>query len=295
MFDSISTGKYWDKALTLISGCTPCSPGCDHCWALAMEHRFQKTECKGFDGRRKVEVHPERLDIPLKRKKPTVYAIWNDAFHPDVPNEFLGEAFRIMETCPQHIFLVLTKRAKGMADYLDHYKVAPNIWLGVSVCTPDELFKVNELLNIQAAVRWVSIEPMLGDIDLAPWWLGEERKVDCGGCKASPVRGHPYCPGHDGGGIDWVVLGGETGLGARPMFPGWARSVRDQCQAAGVPFFFKQWGRCPYPANTDISEWISAGYDPYARSKNGGCELDGRPWNELPESLIKLKIRTGEK
>jgi len=281
MFDRIEKGLYWDKAWTLVSGCTPCSPGCTHCWALAMEKRFRPQ--KG------IQIHPERLDIPLKRKKPTVYAIWNDLLHEDVPNNFLSDVFRILEKCPQHIFLVLTKRAKGMADYLDGYKIASNIWLCVTVCNQQEADeKISILLKIQAAVHFISYEPALGP--LIKWWLD-------GNCESERKP-------------SWLICGGESGPGARPMHPEWARLVRDQCQAAGVPFFFKQWGEWsaddekrkmsrrtrwihldgtsshPYPELSQYRSELMC----YIGKKVAGRILDGRTWDELPE----VKRRTIE-
>ena len=246
----IEKGLYWDRAWSLISGCTPCSPGCDHCWSAEMTYRFEHHDIflprqltnseRQFSGR--ISIHPERLDIPLKRKKPTVWAIWNDLFHSDVPNEFLGQAFYIMEKCPQHVFLVLTKRAKGMADYLDGYKVVPHIWLGVTICNqPEADEKIPRLLQIPAAVRWISIEPMLEPVDI----------------NLALTKGI--------GTIQWVVCGGESGPGARPMMPQWALSVKDQCVAASIPFFFKNHGSY------------------YKLGKKTSRLLDGREWRELPE------------
>lgn len=254
----IEKGMYWDKAWTLVSGCTPCSPGCGDetgggCWALGMEKRF------GRSG--PVTVHPERLDIPLRRKKPTVWAIWNDFGHEDVPQNFIYDVMDTVSHCPQHIFLALTKRPQNI--YYKQFENFPNFWLGVTVCNQEEADeKIPLLLQIPAAVRWVSIEPMLGPVDLFDAFGGYDQSL---GMSES---------------VDWIVLGGESGPGARPMHPDWVRSVRDQCQAAGVPFFFKQWGAgsfemCPdYHKGRDWPDW---------KKKLHGRSLDGREWNELPE------------
>ena len=213
MFDRISEGRYWDKPWTLVSGCTSCSPGCTHCKA------------------RDVLTHPERLDIPWKRKKPTVFAVWNDLFHEDVPQTFIHGAWDIMRRCENHIFLVLTKRIKRAEEFFRFKKPSPNIWPGVTICNqPEADEKIPLLLQIPAAVRWVSIEPMLGPIDLVKAQAIGEEIID------------DWYPGYTKRMkfINWVVLGGETGPGARPMKEEWATSVVNQCRAAGVPVFVKQ-------------------------------------------------------
>ena len=269
MFDKISTGRYWDKPWSLVSGCTPCSPGCAHCWALAMEKRFRPQE--------RVTVHPERLDIPLRRKKPTVWAIWNDLFHEDVPRQFQNEALGNMIDSPNHIFLILTKRPQRMLEFMrwatDTDYNLKNIWLGVTVCNQEEADeKIPVLLQIPAAVRWISIEPMLGPIDL------------------DKTCGKEWCWRGD---LDWVVLGGEGGPGARPLDPQWVESVRDQCVAAGVPFFFKSWGewRGNYPGDSWEPDGMQSYYFPRIAGpkawrcgkKSAGRLLDGREWTQLPE------------
>jgi len=286
MFDRIEKGLYWDRALTLVSGCTPCSPGCDHCRSAALTHRFQRQSehetfltgtapltdsLQRFTGR--IIIHPERLDIPLRRKKPTVWAIWNDLFHEDVSEEpFIREAFWNMGQAGWHIFLLFTKRAKRMAEWAQGKLWPENVWPGVTVCNqPEADEKIPLLLQIPAAVHFISYEPALGEI-LIKWWLDGNHES---GRK----------PG-------WLICGGETGPGARPMRPEWAISVRDQCRASGVPFFFKQWG-----------EWIPCSYLPGLKKpgiimsidgtpegqvcrigkKATGRLLDGLEYNELPE------------
>ncbi len=294
MFDSISKGKYWGKSLTLVSGCTRCSPGCDHCWALAMEKRFDRQpkktifdkEAERFIGQRffgNIRIHPERLSIPLKRKKPTVWALWNDMAHEQVNEGFFWEVMEVINVCPEHIFLLLTKRPQNLKRQFDHLGGLPfnqkavddfecywrerlplkNLWLGITVCNQAEADeKIPILLQIPAAVRWVSYEPALSGVDFTPW-------LRCGGCgysKADMVLhgDHRLCKNQTPI-LDWICMGGETGPGARPMKLEWVRDIRDQCQAANVPFFFKAWGP----------------------RKEVGRILDGRTWDELPNLAVR--------
>lgn len=260
----ISKGRYWSEPWSLVSGCTPCSPGCDHCWSAAMTHRFRNKNLihgcgQSADGQHwtinefngQVLTHPERLSIPLKRRKPTVWAVWNDLFHEAVPDEYRHKAYAMMGLCRQHGFLILTKHPENMARYWSTQRVVigthwyearrrrkdgttisavncgtwpitgiPNIYHGLTVCNQAEAdAKIPVFLQVPGK-KFLSIEPMLGPINVL-------------------VVPGPRQPMHD---IDAVILGGETGPGARPMHPDWLRSVRDQCAAAGVPFFFKGWG-----------------------------------------------------
>jgi protein gp37 len=297
-----------------------------------MAHRFKGkrlsplTDSKGqFAG--VINCHAERLNVPLKRKKPTVYAIWNDLFHESVPLDFIDDVLDVISACPQHTFLALTKRAHLIEEKL--YDVTPehgirtlgggdylrNLWVGVTVCTPDELWKIIVLIQTPAAHRWVNFEPMLGPMDLSRWmkptskcgWCGTrfEHVILSGECpKCGNAHNIYTLLGTDtkerdkkapswnmsfGWKIDAVILGGETGPKARPLHPGWVISVRDQCKAAGVPFFFKGWGS-PRPGRkiNDQKIWVIetlrvAGYDP--KNSTGGRLLDGREHNELPWRL----------
>jgi protein gp37 len=270
------TGKYWDRAWSLVDGCTPCSPGCEHCWSMAMAKRFKKWPDR-------VTVRPDRLDIPLKTRKPTVFAVWNDLFHEDVRTSFIAAAFN--EICRAHLrdhtFLILTKRAERMKntmidffEKIDFATVFYRCWLIATVCNQQEADeKIPLLLQTPAAHRGISIEPMLGPIDIQKWfgpqtegqWMNV---VECG----FPANSY---------GIHTVILGGETGPGARPIHPDWVRSVRDQCKAAGVPFFFKQWGK-HLPSYGDIyGDWNAPPMHVLVGDKSrllDGCEHNDLPW-----------------
>jgi len=254
----ISKGRFWDKPWSLVDGCTPCSPGCEHCWAAGMAQRFAKrsvlnpyvselsTNTGKFNGT--IITRPERLFVPLKRRKPTVYSIWNDLFHEAVPFEFWVDAYKAMAFSANHTFLVLTKRPRRMLEwYATCPCPLPSIYHGLTVCNQQEADeKIPVFLQVPGK-KFLSIEPMLGPVDFTKHIF-------------------VYSPEHSAGhiynahvpGINAVILGGETGPGARPMHPDWVRSVRDQCAAAGVPFFLKH------------------------LNKKDGRVLDGRTHDELP-------------
>ncbi len=318
----ISKGRYWDKPWSLIDGCTPCSPGCENCWSAAMEVRFKKnkrlapiTDEKGnFAG--VIHCRPDRLNIPLKTRQPTVWAIWNDLFHEDVLDEFILQAVRTMGGAFWHTYLILTKRphrAKAVIDKINPFlrrdgrspfgPVWEHVWLGVTVCNQQEADKkIQLLLETPAAHRWVSIEPMLGPIEFRSYTLTERACFVCKdedflhqkrGSMSHPINcGWRHDEGFGGSGIDAVICGGETGPHARPMHPDWVRSVRDQCAAAGVNFFLKSglgkkrryyqeemalWGN--YETVREYCE-DGNGWDPYIQMNRllDGCTHDDLPW-----------------
>lgn len=250
----ISKGRYWDFGWQLIDGCIPCSPGCDHCWSASLTHRFnfQWTDKGRFNG--KITVHPEKLSIPLKRRKPTVYAIWNDLFHEDVPQDFIGEIFEIINQCPQHNFLLLTKRHEGAvaawqwlgegddAPCLDNFPFG-NVWSGLTVCNQQEADEKIPIFLRVPGKKFLCHEPALEAIVPKPEWLKE---------------------------ISVLISGGETGHGARPSYPGTFRADRDQCETAGVSFFFKSWG-----------DYFKKGVKKRDLSSSNRI-LDGRTHDDLP-------------
>jgi len=289
------------------TGCDRVSPGCDHCYAMSLAPRLKAMGSKRYqrDGDPRTSgpgfgltLHADTLDLPLRWTKPRRIFVnsMSDLFHDDVPDWFIAEVFGVMGRARRHTFQLLTKRHARMRSLLaddgvrlldaapnevtaqvlyDQWPL-PNVWLGVSV--EDQKWadiRIPALLDTPAAVRWLSMEPLLGPVDLAPWAIGWNRAVLHS--KANPEHAlGPYgasfdemaCEdcGYDSArnGIDWVVVGGESGLNSRPMRVDWPRSLRDQCEDFGVPFFFKQWGgRTP---------------------KANGRELDGRTWDEYPKA-----------
>ncbi|CAM5591175.1 DUF5131 family protein [Streptomyces purpurascens] len=268
-----TTIEWTDRTWNPVTGCTKVSPGCDGCYAENIAHRFAGTKAfpNGFD----VTLHEDRVNAPYRWKKPARVFVnsMSDLFHQDVPDLVITHVFDVMEANPQHTFQVLTKRHARMRSFVQQREaqrreyaakfddcpteamrnspaakaararaVTPpaNIWLGVSVENQKWAdIRIPALLETPAAVRFLSCEPLLGPIDLkqAVRTMGSERGH---GLTMSFVHAGDCCQKFHG--IDWVIVGGESGRGARAMHPAWARALRDQCASADVPFFFKQWG-----------------------------------------------------
>lgn len=268
-------GKWWTQTWNPVTGCTPVSAGCDNCWARRMHARFGKS--KPFS---KIVLHHDRLEQPLRWRKPRRVAVclMGDLFHKDVPGEFVNDVFRTMYRAGRHSYFLLTKRPERMAEYARWFEstvctMYSNVALGVSVedqATADE--RIPHLLKCPAAMRFVSIEPLLGPIPTLPLprpvlTVGTKRRTDsyrkvsvrCSHCSemissahigndagkryfAYEVRQHSW-PAHRAacsGRIDWIIVGSESGPGARPMELDWVRSIRAQCIEAGTPLWYKQ-------------------------------------------------------
>lgn len=294
--------EWTDEVWNPVTGCTKVSAGCKNCYAERLANRFW--------GDRKftdVQCHEDRLDIPLKWRKPRQVFVnsMSDLFNPDVPDSFIREVFWTMQRTSWHTYQILTKRPKALYGWIDQVKgpTLPNVWLGVSVEnqeTADE--RIPWLLKTPAAIRFVSYEPALGPVDFNRFISKNIHSIRCndGRTHFELKKGNTYtkCTCH----LDWIIAGGESGPGARPAHPDWFRSVRDQCLAAGVPFFFKQWGEWHYDPiypnypriymdqTGKIFEY--AGSDVQYRNgrlafdrvgkKRAGRLLDGREWNEYP-------------
>lgn len=347
--------EWTDTTWNPVRGCSLVSAGCEHCYAMKQAHRMSHpggayeglTEIgpNGVRWNGKIKLVESELAKPLRMKKPQKIFVnsMSDLFHPDVPFEFIDKVMAVIALCPQHTFIVLTKRPERMAEYfndnstvrsttrgdslisywkkfppkgiaaicLEHYTFPlPNLWLGVSVedqKTADA--RIPKLLATPAAVRFVSYEPALGPVDFAEIYSGITRESvlapECwGDCNCDGLYGFdPGCRYNGGDGaltrkLDWIIMGGESGPGARPMHPDWAQDVRDQCKDAGVPFFFKQWGEW-----VPMCDAIARGFRPIKSrtpwhylfdtepsspmwcvgKKRAGCLLDGVLHNEFPE------------
>jgi protein gp37 len=300
-------GEVWNP----VTGCQKVSQGCRICYAERIAKRFWG-ERKFTD----VVCHEDRLDVPLHWNKPRRVFVnsMSDLFHPDVPDEFIERVFGVMDLKRKRwdgtVFMILTKRAARMAEWINkwyggknevHAHRLSNIWLGVSVenqQAADE--RIPLLLKTPAGVRFLSCEPLLGHVLLDN---GESSWLSCDGKNHSGIPGDWHCcesydvHGDHFHGIDWVIAGGESGPGARPMHPQWAQSLKDQCQAARVPYFFKQWGEwvprgmaqlLGFDAKATENTVVSESPYPVIMSRVGkkaaGRLLDGREWNEFPEA-----------
>ena len=225
------------------TGCTKVSPGCKHCYAEIMARRLKAMGVKGYEKGFSLTLHPNRLNEPLVRRKPTMYFVnsMSDLFHEDIPDDFIGQVFDVMKKSSHHTFQVLTKRAERMARFLASREISDNVWIGVTVENREHgLPRVELLRNIKAPIRFLSIEPFLED-------LGVLNFTD----------------------IQWVIVGGESGPRARPMKQKWVENIKRQCDADNTSFFFKQWG-----------VW---GADGKKRSKKANGRLFfGRTWDGMP-------------
>lgn len=322
--DDGTPGATWNP----VTGCTklsPASPGCQNCYASTFAERFRGAPGHYFERGFDVQLRPEKLDQPIRWRKPRRIFVnsMSDLFHDDVPTDFIAKVFAIMALAPQHTFQLLTKRhgrmgallrdgefqqqvydawgqlemPKGrpsMEDWPWSGWPLPNVWLGVSAEDQKRAdLRIAALLDTPAAARFVSAEPLLGAINLPSHWLHPVMRTPS---PENNAIGRRIGKAHGVGFIDWVIVGGESGPGARPMHPDWARSLRDQCVAAGVPFLFKQWGETvPLGQMTDEARrrWDDHhGCDVYPEEslwrlgkKRAGRELDGRTWDQYPRAV----------
>ena len=218
-----------------VTGCDKISPGCKHCYAEVMARRLQGMGQANYHRGFQLTLQPAMLERPLAWRKPQMIFVnsMSDLFHNDVPLTFIRRVFGVMKEATWHTFQVLTKRADRLEAVAGDLPWPPNVWMGVSVERQDYTFRIGHLRQTPAAVKFLSLEPLLGPL-----------------------------PSLDLRGIDWVIVGGESGPRARPMDGRWALDIRDQCRQAGVPFFFKQWGG--------------------RNKKAAGRLLAGRTWDEMP-------------
>jgi len=221
-----------------VTGCTRVSEGCLHCYAERMACRLQAMRNPNYSDGFAVRLHEHMLVKPLSWKTPGLIFVnsMSDLFHEEVPEEYVRRVFEVMERAHWHRFQILTKRSRRLVELAHRLPWPANVWMGVTVESDRYVDRIDHLRSTPAATKFLSLEPLLGPL-----------------------------PRLDLGGIDWVIAGGESGPGARPMEPAWVRQVRDKCIEAGVPFFFKQWGG--------------------VRKKAAGRVLDDRIWDEMPERM----------
>jgi protein gp37 len=235
------TEQTWNPSV----GCNKVSSGCQNCYAETMAKRLKAMGTKGYENGFEFNIMPERLEQPLNIKKPTKFFVnsMSDLFHEKMPFAHLDSIFEIIEKTPWHTYQILTKREKLMSEYLMEKNLPKNVWLGVSVENSKTKHRINYLRNINATIRFISMEPLLEDVGN----LNLEN-------------------------IHWVIVGGESGIRARPMKSDWALNIKKQCEQQNAVFFFKQWGA-----------WGSDGIK--RNKKLNGRELNGKIYNEYPELI----------
>jgi protein gp37 len=242
--------EWTDSTWNPVTGCTKVSSGCKNCYAETFAERFRGVAGHPYEQGFDLRLWPERLTLPLSWKKPRRVFVnsMSDLFHEDVPFSFVEKAFYTMREARWHEFQILTKRVDRLASFVgrlvpkwgDLSKTCPNIWIGASVEKQELVNRASTISQLPFAVRFLSCEPLLGPLDLRAYLSAEM--------------------------INWVIVGGESGRNARPMDSTWVTAIRDQCQAASVPFFFKQWG---------------------GRIKSlAGRMLEERTWDEYPDASI---------
>jgi len=235
----------WTKSTwNPVTGCTKISAGCQNCYAERMARRLKAMGQSNYRNGFEVTCHPRMLDVPKKWKTPQIVFVnsMSDLFHERVPTEFVLDVFGVMKEVDRHVYQVLTKRSERLAELDPILPWAPHIWMGVTVENADYVGRVDDLRGTGAHTKFVSFEPLLGPM------------------------GAPNLEG-----IDWAIVGGESGPGARPMDPDWTRQLRDICLERNVPFFFKQWGG--------------------TNKKKAGRVLDGRTWDEIPAIPTSADLR----
>jgi protein gp37 len=220
-----------------VTGCTKISPGCKNCYAECMAKRLQAMGSPNYANGFKITPHEHQIDKPLRWKRPMSIFVnsMSDIFHEEIPFDFILKVFKVMEHAHHHRFQVLTKRSEPLSALDRRLPWHDNVWMGVTIGTAAYLFRIDHLRETGARIKFLSLEPLLGPI-----------------------------PDLDLRGIDWVIVGGESGPRARPMHLEWVTEIRDQCLVANVPLFFKQWGG--------------------RNKKKSGRLLEGRIWDQMPNS-----------
>jgi protein gp37 len=232
-----SSIEWTESTWNPLTGCTKISPGCKHCYAERMAKRLKAMGQPNYANGFRLALHEESLELPLRWKKPQMIFVnsMSDLFHKDVPLAFIQRVVDVMRRAHWHHFQVLTKRSARLLELDPAFDWPENVWMGVSVENADYVERIDHLRSSHAGIKFLSLEPLLGPL-----------------------------PALDLDNIDWVIVGGESGPGARPMEREWVVDIRRQCQRARVPFFFKQWGGL--------------------HKKRTGRLLDGRTWDEWPRA-----------
>jgi protein gp37 len=242
-----SSIEWTESTWNPLTGCQKVSPGCKHCYAERMALRLQAMGQPNYRNGFHLTLHPQMLALPLSWKKPQIIFVnsMSDLFHEEVPEDYIQRVFAVMRSAHWHQFQVLTKRTERLAAVSPTIDWPLNVWMGVSVETEKYAFRIDPLRKTGAHIKFLSLEPLLGpllNLDLT--------------------------------GIDWVIVGGESGPGARPMKKEWVMAIRDQCETTDVPFFFKQWGG--------------------VNKKRMGRLLEDRYWDGMPQVFEKLRAKNAQ-
>jgi len=237
-----SSIEWTESTWNPVTGCTKISQGCKNCYAERMAIRLQAMGQHNYRNGFKLTCHPHALSLPLDWKKPQMIFVnsMSDLFHEKVPVDFILDVFDVMKKTPHHQYQILTKRAERLAKLSKILPWRENIWMGVTVEAADYKYRIDCLRQTAAHIKFLSLEPLLGNFGTL-----------------------------DLDGIDWVIAGGESGIGARPLEPEWVRNIRDECRSQHVPFFFKQWGG--------------------VNKKKNGRSLDGRVWDAMPTKALAVR------
>lgn len=236
---AVNSGIEWTETTwNPVTGCTKISPGCKNCYAERMALRLQAMGQSNYKNGFLLTIHPQMLSLPITWRKPRMIFVnsMSDLFHKDVPIEFIEKTFAVMQKASWHTFQILTKRSERFREIEDQFDIPKNVWLGVSVECEECLYRIDDLRKTNATVKFLSLEPLIGPLS-----------------------------GLDLDGIDWVIVGGESGPGARPVQKEWVCEIRDTCLNSHVPFFFKQWGG--------------------SNKKRAGRILEGRTWDQMPRLI----------
>ena len=236
---TLSDIEWTEATWNPLTGCNKISPGCKNCYAEKLSYRLQKMGQYNYRNGFQLTMHHHAIDIPLKWKKPKLIFVnsMSDLFHKNVPIAFIKKVFKVMNSCPQHHFQVLTKRAERLEEIAPKLNWTKNIWMGVSVENKNYIFRIQHLIRIPAHIKFLSLEPLLGPLP--------DLKLK---------------------GVDWVIVGGESGPKARTIKKEWVEQIHQQCIKTKTAFFFKQWGG--------------------VRKHKTGRTFKGRTWDEMPEKKM---------
>ncbi len=250
---SISNIEWTEITWNPTTGCTKISDGCVFCYAQPLSLRLKAMGLEKYRNGFKLTIHPQELNKPYFWKKPKTVFVnsMSDLFHHEVPDEFIKSVFNVMNETPQHNYQLLTKRSERVLNIAGQLNWTNNIWLGVSVENERVTSRINDLIKIPASIKFLSCEPLIGPITTLDKYIDK---------------------------LDWVIVGGESGAGARPIEKNWVDVIKEICQKHHVPFFFKQWGTKKFNINI-YDPTIDTSHPDHAK---GGCQLDGKIYREMP-------------